>query len=70
MDQQLEKKLAMLKPNKWKKHYQSEGQDLQRINFYPDEADWAHLSALSNATGFSRCYIFVFLMLLNGGLFP
>jgi hypothetical protein len=69
-DPDLEQKVALLKPQRWRKHYQAEGQDLQRMNFYPDESDWAHLSILSNATGFSRCYIFVFLMLLNGGDFP
>ncbi len=64
-DPLLNHKLSFLKPQKWKKVYQSEGQDLRRVNFYPDERDWARLSAISNATGFSRCYIFVFLMLVD-----
>ncbi len=77
-DPLLEYKLSFLKSHKWKKVYQSAGQDLRRVNFYPDERDWARLSAMSNATGFSRCYIFVFLMLVdmavislkNGGTKP
>jgi hypothetical protein len=67
-DPQLEHKLRLLKPMKWKKHYQDEGQDLQALYFYPDEADWARLSIISNGTGFSRCYIFVYLMLLDLGV--
>jgi hypothetical protein len=64
-DPQLEHKLSLLKPKKWKKHYQEEGQDLNALYFYPDECDWARLSIISNGTGFSRCYIFVYLMLLD-----
>ncbi len=67
-DPQLEYNLSLLKTQKWKKVYQSTGQDLRRINFYPDERDWARLSVISNATGFSRCYIFVFLMLIDLGV--
>ncbi len=61
-------KLSFLKSKKWKKRYQEEGQSLVRVNFYPHEDDWARLSLLSNATGFSRCYIFVYLMLLYLGV--
>ncbi len=67
-DSLLEYKLSFLKARKWKKEYQAEGQDLRRVNFYPDERDWARLSSISNATGFSRCYIFVFLMLVDMGV--
>jgi len=67
-DPDLEYKLSLLKPKKWKKHYQDEGQDLNSLYFYPDECDWARLSIISNGTGFSRCYIFVYLMLLNFGI--
>jgi len=67
-DPELEYKLSLLKPKKWKKHYQEEGQDLQALFFYPDECDWARLSIISNGTGFSRCYIFVYLMLLDLGV--
>ncbi len=56
-------KLSFLKSRKWKKQYQKDGQHLVRVNFYPHEDEWARLSLLSNATGFSRCYIFVYLML-------
>ncbi len=61
-------KLSFIKAPKWKKVYQAPGQDLRRVNFYPDERDWARLSTISNATGFSRCYIFVFLMLVDLGV--
>jgi len=67
-DPLLERKLSLLKPKKWKKHYQDEGQDLIPVYFYPEECDWARLSIISNATGFSRCYIFVYLMLLDLGV--
>jgi len=43
-DPLLEHKLSLLKPKKWKKHYQAEGQDLTALYFYPDECDWARLS--------------------------
>jgi hypothetical protein len=67
-DPDLEYKLSRLKPKKWKKHYQDDEQDLVPMYFYPDECDWARLSIISNATGFSRCYIFVYLMLLDFGV--
>jgi hypothetical protein len=67
-DPDLEYKLNLLKPKKWKKHYQDDGQDLEVLYFYPDESDWARLSIISNVTGFSRCYIFVYLMLLDFGI--
>ncbi|KAB2935248.1 MAG: DUF1564 family protein [Leptonema illini] len=68
-DPQLEYKLSCLeRTGKWKKHYQEEGQDLCRVNFYPDDRDWGRLSAISNATGYSRCYIFVYLMLIAMGV--
>jgi hypothetical protein len=67
-DPQLEYKLNLLKPSNWRKIYQEEGQDLVPLYFYPDEYDWARLSIISNATGYSRCYIFVYLMLLDLGI--
>ncbi|MBW7856905.1 MAG: DUF1564 family protein [Leptonema sp. (in: Bacteria)] len=68
-DPQLEYKLSRLgRTSKWKKHYQEEGQKLRRVNFYPDDRDWGRLSAISNATGYSRCYIFVYLMLIAMGV--
>lgn len=78
-DPQLEYKLSFLESTgKWKKQYQTEGQGLCRVNFYPDDRDWGRLSAIANATGYSRCYIFVYLMLIamgvisleNGGTLP
>ncbi|KAB2934597.1 MAG: DUF1564 family protein [Leptonema illini] len=68
-DPLLEYKLSFLESSgKWKKQYQEEGQELQRVNFYPDDRDWGRLSAISNATGYSRCYIFVYLMLVAMGV--
>ncbi len=67
-DPRLEDKLKLLRSRKWKKEYQSKGQNLRRVNFYPVEEDWARLSAISNATGFSRCYIFVYLMKIDLGI--
>jgi hypothetical protein len=52
----------------WKTRYQKAGQELHRVNFYPDDQDWGRLSAISNATGYSRCFIFVFLMLVYFGV--
>ncbi len=67
-DPLLNHKLSFIKAPKWKKVYQAPGQDLRRVNFYPDERDWMRLSTISNATGFSRCYIFVYLMLIDMGV--
>jgi hypothetical protein len=67
-DPELEYKLSLLNSKKWKKEYQEEGQNLVPLYFYPNERDWAQLSIISNATGFSRCYIFVYLMLLDLGI--
>ncbi len=67
-DPGLELKLRHLKPKKWKTQYQDEGQALVPVYFFPDECDWARLSQISFATGFSRCYLFVYLMLLDMGI--
>jgi hypothetical protein len=68
-DPQLEYKISFLeKTGKWKTQYQEEGQGLCRVNFYPDDRDWGRLSAIANATGYSRCYIFVYLMLIAMGV--
>jgi hypothetical protein len=67
-DSQLFYKLSFLDSQKWKKVYQSEGQNLQRLDFLPDESDWARLSIISNSTGYSRCYLFVYLMLIDMGV--
>jgi hypothetical protein len=70
-DPQLEYKIGLLeKTGKWKKQYQEEGQRLVRVNFYPYDRDWGRLSAISNATGYSRCFIFVYLLLIAMGVIP
>ena len=61
----LENKIGKLESKKWKVAYQAGGQNLQKINFYPDEKDWAKLSILSASTGFSRCFLFVFLLVID-----
>jgi hypothetical protein len=66
-DPAIESKLRFLQSNKWKKVYQEKGQALHRVDFVPDDSDWAQLSIFSNATGFSRCFIFVYLLLLDMG---
>lgn len=68
-DPMLDFKLGFLeRTGKWKKQYQEEGQELCRVNFYPDDRDWGRLSAIANATGYSRCYIFAYLMLIAMGV--
>jgi hypothetical protein len=68
-DPLLDYKLSYLEnTGKWKKQYQEEGQELCRVNFYPDDRDWGRLSVISSATGFSRCFIFVYLMLIVMGV--
>jgi hypothetical protein len=68
-DPELEYKLGFLKRTfKWKKQYQEAGQNLVRVNFYPNDRDWGRLSAISHATGYSMCYIFVYLMLIALGV--
>lgn len=64
----LNRKLKFLRSGKWKCRYQSECCDLQRFNFRPHDADWAKLSLLSHGSGFSRCFIFVYLFMLDTGL--
>jgi len=67
-DPDLSIKLKRLRSSKWKCQFQSAGSDLIRFNFRPSRDDWAKLSILSHGSGFSRCYIFVFLMLIDLGL--
>jgi hypothetical protein len=55
--------IQKLPPGKaWKKTYQPEGQSLIRISFRTDEVLWGELSQLSHATGYSRCYLFSYLL--------
>lgn len=64
-DPLLEYKLKFLKSDKRKKQYQKQGQVLRQVNFYPRNKDWARLSEISNTTGFSCSYVFLFLMLID-----
>lgn len=55
--------VAQLPPGKsWKKTYQAEGQFLVRVSFRTEDILWGELSQLSHATGYSRCYLFAFLL--------
>lgn len=55
-------KMSLLESDKYTKTYQADGLDLVAVKFYPFPEDWCELSALSNGSGFSRCYIFVYLL--------
>lgn len=61
-DRDLWRKMELLKSGKFTKTYQSTGLGLVPVKFYPLPEDWCELSALSNGSGFSRCYIFVYLL--------
>ncbi len=67
-DPLLDRKLSRLKSDKWKKQDQDAGLDLQPVYFYPDESDWAKLGMISSASGFSMCFIFVYLLLFYLGV--
>lgn len=48
-----------------KTEYQWKNQELQKINFRPQNDDWAELGAFSVASGKSRCLLFVYLLLMD-----
>jgi hypothetical protein len=50
---------------KLKTEFQEEGQDLQRVNFKPDNEDWLELGQIATFYGKSRCWIFTFLLRLE-----
>lgn len=62
-DPLLWRKMKLLKSTKYTKTYQPGGLSLVPVKFYPHPEDWCQLSILSNGSGFSRCFIFVFLLL-------
>ena len=45
--------------------YQKKGQNLKKINFLPNEADWIRIKLLAAAKGISVSYLFVCLMELE-----
>lgn len=45
--------------------YQWKNQKLQKVNFRPENEDWAELGAFSAASGKSRCLLFVYLLLMD-----
>ena len=53
------------KPVKVKTEYQEEGQNLCRVGFRPNNADWIELGELALAYGKSRCWLFVYLLKLD-----
>jgi hypothetical protein len=50
---------------KLKTEFQDEGQDLQRVNFKPDNEDWLELGQVATFYGKSRCWIFSYLLRLE-----
>jgi hypothetical protein len=50
---------------KLKTEFQDEGQDLQRVNFKPDNDDWLELGQVATFYGKSRCWIFTYLLRLE-----
>lgn len=67
-DRELQSKLRRLKKPGIKKRYQKTNQNLKPIYFYPKDNDWIFLSYLSHSTGYSRCFLFVYLMLIDMGV--
>lgn len=61
-------KLDELHSEKYTMQYQAPNQMLKRVDFYPYPEDWCFLSILSWATGYSRCYIFIHLLLHDLGV--
>lgn len=58
-------KYYVLNPKGLKTEYQSEHQNLKKVNFRPLSEDWAELSIFSSATGRSRCLIFTILLFMD-----
>ncbi|MBK8399109.1 MAG: DUF1564 family protein [Leptospiraceae bacterium] len=52
-------------PSNVKTEYQAEGQNLCRVGFRPNNADWLELGQLALAFGKSRCWLFVYLLRLD-----
>lgn len=52
-------------PSGLRTEYQFKHQNLQKVNFRPQAADWAELGTFSIATGKSRCFLFVLLLLMD-----
>ena len=50
-----------------KKQYQNTNLGLIKVNFRPQNQDWAELGIFSVASGRSRCMLFVILLLLDIG---
>ncbi len=53
------------RPNKIKKAYQEEGQNLKKLNFLPSNSDWVELGILSNWLGISRTALFTWLLMMD-----
>ena len=54
--------------DKVKTLYQAPEQDLQRVDFRPQNRSWLELGQLARAYGISRCLLFVYLFMLYKGL--
>lgn len=51
--------------NKARLQYQEDGLDLKTIKFRPDLKDWMELGIIAYSLGFSRCFLFSFLLSLE-----
>jgi hypothetical protein len=56
---------ALPEAYKLKTEFQEDGQDLQRVNFIPDNDDWLELGQVATFYGKSRCWIFTYLLRLE-----
>jgi hypothetical protein len=52
-------------PSKLKTEFQSEGQNLKRVNFVPSNVDWLEIGCIALSYGKSRTWVFTFLLYLD-----
>ncbi len=53
------------RPSKIKKAYQDNGQNLTKLNFWPENSDWIEIGILSNWLGISRTALFTWLLIMD-----
>jgi hypothetical protein len=52
-------------PSKLKTEFQKSGQNLKRVNFVPNNADWLEIGCIALSYGKSRTWVFSFLLYLD-----
>jgi hypothetical protein len=52
-------------PSKLKTEFQKEGQNLKRVNFVPNNADWLEIGCIALSYGKSRTWVFTYLLYLD-----